>query len=457
MVGKPEEGIAKTQKGQDWEYTVDSVFKPTKSQDIKDVLQRNEGLPPGSAADKFKASLLRMEHDLPIFDQKDLEALKLIDHIPDEHVYNIVGDRLGNKLGLDHVSDVLYADLASGRLTPEQMNQMSIEKAVRRTAEYDAEQAKISSKAEADRIKDLPVPITYNKDYRWLELNHPTDPKITKAALKSEGDQMGHCVGDSPQYFNGVMNGDKQIFSLRDTDNKPHVTIETNIVRDLDRWLEANKETISKDPELSKRIFTDDFDEKYPRSRIDDEELVNMYIGNMKKTMKEKGLPINEDPGAYVNIKQIKGKKNSKPKDEYQDYVTDFIEKNPTGHEIADIHELYNTNLMEANEVGYSGMVPKEVHFHPDVTKALKVKYPAFNNLMAADKEEMTYTLMKEAAHDLATKQKFYFTQNDLLNQIREKYLTQPKKKSGGSVTKNDLEKEFKLNNIIEIPRRRYG
>jgi hypothetical protein len=51
----------------------------------------------------------------------------------------------------------------------------------------------------------------------------------------------------------------------------------------------------------------------------------------MKKIMKEKGLPINEDPGAYVNIKQVKGNKNSRPKEEYQDYVTDFIQKKSNG------------------------------------------------------------------------------------------------------------------------------
>jgi hypothetical protein len=235
QIGKPTEGIAKTDLGKEWEYKVDSIFKPTKSAEIKDILQRNEGLPPGDAAEKFKASLLRMEHDLPVYSKEDLEAIKLVDQIPDEYIYSLSGTNIPNRLGLNHVSDVLMEDLQAGRLRPEQLNQMSIEKAIRRTAEYDAEKAKVMAKAEADRIKDLPMPITYNKDYKWLELNHPTDPKITKDALKSEGDQMGHCVGTHCDYYDGVMNGSKQIFSLRDANNKPHVTIETNIIRDLDR------------------------------------------------------------------------------------------------------------------------------------------------------------------------------------------------------------------------------
>jgi hypothetical protein len=458
LAGKDPEGIATTERGKNWEYTVDSIFNPVKSSEIKDILQRNKDLPPSEASDKFLASVLRTEHDLPIYNKQDLENLKLINQIPDETVYGL-NPEITNRLGLNHMTDVLSEDLNAGRLRPEQLNQMSIEKAIRRVAEYDAEKAKIASKAEADRIKDLPTPITYNKDYKWLELNHPTDPAITKEALKSEGNQMGHCVGTHCDYYDGVMNGSKQIFSLRDANNKPHVTIETNIVRDLDRWLNANKETISKDPELSKKIFTDDFDEKYPRSRIDDEDLVNEYIGNMKKIMKEKGLPINEDPGAYVNIKQVKGNKNSRPKEEYQDYVTDFIQKNPTGHEIADIKELDNTNLMSVDNVGGYGLVPKDIHFHPDVEKIVK-NYPTEklmnmyrNANMQPSQTEFSLAvkenIFREAAKDFAKQGKSYFTKDELINYLKDKYLPTQKAK-GGSI---DLQQEYKLENM----RRRYG
>jgi hypothetical protein len=43
----------------------------------------------------------------------------------------------------------------------------------------------------------------------------------------------------------------------------------------------------------------------------------------------------------------------------------------------------------------------------------------------------------------------------EMVERIKAKGI--PKHKSGGSVTKYDLEKEFKLNNIIEIPRRKHG
>jgi hypothetical protein len=314
------------------------------------------------------------------------------------------------------------------KLTPEQT------KGVREASENEAMEYK-------DNLPDyLPIPpgpyyTALNFDKSPIKNNFTqvfaveSSPERAHLAgrLAEEGNQMGHCVGTHCDYYDGVMNGSKQIFSLRDANNVPHVTIETNIKRNLDRWLNANKETIANDPELSKMLFTDDFDSKYPRSVRDDEDLANDYIGNITKIMKEKGLPINEDPSAYVNIKQVKGNKNSRPKEPYQNYVTDFIQKNPTGHEIVDINELHNTNLMNVNDVAHSGIVPKEIHFHPDVEKAMTSFYPAFKNLMAADKEELTYRLFKTAAKDLSRQNKPYFTGEDLLENIRNKYLPKPK------------------------------
>lgn len=45
-------------------------------------------------------------------------------------------------LGFDHIIDILRQDLLEGRIKPEQLNKVSIEHAVRRTAEHDLEQTK---------------------------------------------------------------------------------------------------------------------------------------------------------------------------------------------------------------------------------------------------------------------------------------------------------------------------
>jgi hypothetical protein len=51
---------------------------------------------------------------LPISDEKDLDALMLINQIPDKNVYTLSGTNITERLGLNHVSDVLMEDLQTG-------------------------------------------------------------------------------------------------------------------------------------------------------------------------------------------------------------------------------------------------------------------------------------------------------------------------------------------------------
>jgi hypothetical protein len=441
MVGKPKEGIATTEKGKDWEYAVDATFDPVKSKDIKEIINRK--MPFNDQADKFRASLLRTEHNLPIYTKEDLEALQLINQIPDENVYSMGSSNLTSRLGLNHVSDVLYEDLASGKLKPEQLNQMSMEKAIRRTAEYDAQKAKEMTKAHAISVEGMPVSREYDDGYKWIELKHE-DVAKTKSALKSEGEMMGHCVGS---YCDDVSRGHVKIYSLRSPDGKSHVTIESRPHYNAQQWKEANAELIKSDPvltEIEENVARGDIDSKYGNNSITDRDYVRIMELNM---LERKIQPI--EPEGYVELKQVKGKQNKRPDEKYQKYVSDFIQNKPFKHEIADVSELHNTNLMSVNDVSANGIVPKEIHFHPDVEKAMTSFYPAFKNLMAADKEELTYRLFKTAAKDLAKQKKNYFTGEDLLENIRNKYLPNQKAK-GGLV---DLEQEYKLENM----RRRYG
>ena len=57
--------------------------------------------------------------------------------------------------------------------------------------------------------------------YRMVQIN-PNDPKRD---LQNEGNLMGHCVGQG-SYDNPVKEGTSQIWSLRDANGYPHVTVE---------------------------------------------------------------------------------------------------------------------------------------------------------------------------------------------------------------------------------------
>lgn len=443
-VGKAKEGIAKTELGKEYEYKIDSMFAPKSSEEIKEILNSPMEYADPATAKRRKASLLRVEQDLPIRDEKDLDALMLINQIPDKNVYTLSGTNITERLGLNHVGDVLMEDLRSGKLRPEQLNQMSIEKAIRRTAEYDAEKAKAMTKAHATSIEGMPVPKQYDDGYKWVELKHSADKEKTKSALKSEGEMMGHCVGN---YCPEVLSGEIKIYSLRSPDGKSHVTIEARPRYSQSQWYEANSDLINSDPylkEIEPNIASGDIDAKYGNNPNTPAE----YIRMMEKEMRKKGIePV--EPVGYMELYQVKGKQNKRPDEKYQKYVSDFIQNNPTKHEIVDVKELENTNLMHVDDVANSGIVPKEIHFHPDVEKAISSFYPAYKNLMASDKEELTYRLFKTAAKDLAKQKKNFFTGEDLLENIRNKYLPKQKAK-GGSV---NLEQEYKLENM----RRRYG
>jgi hypothetical protein len=442
MVGKPVEGVSKTPEGKEWEYTVDSIFEPHSSQEIKDIL--NNPITTYNNPDveaRSRASKIRIEHDLPI---KTLEDIELINQIPDKNVYTLSGTDVTRKLGLDHVRDVLYEDLASGKLKPEQLNQMSIEKAIRRTAEYDAEKAREMAKAHATSVEGMPVPKEYNDGYKWVELKHETDPAKTKSALKSEGEMMGHCVGG---YCADVESGEVKIFSLRSPDGKSHVTIEARPQFSMTLWRNENMDLISRDPELMK---LDVYMREYNSQATEQD-----YVREMTKEMKKRNInPI--EPPSYMELHQVKGKQNKRPDDKYQSYISDFIKNNPTKHEIVDVRELDNTNLMSAQNVVDTGLVDKNTHNHPEVEKILKTLHP---EVFRADQpnipkafsraEELKYDLFKEAAEDLARQGKTFLDKDDILNHLREKYLL-PKKKSGGSI---NLNQEYKLENM----RRRYG
>jgi len=232
-------------------------------------------------------------------------------------------------LGFDHIMDVLREDLTAGRIRPEQMNKISISDAVRRTHAYDEDMAKKMAEAQAKVTEGMPVHKEYPEGYKWIELTQPkadpsrplpegyhyetekdgsvvvdsrtgevASPELA-AALKYEGDTMGHCVGG---YCPDVLEGRSRIYSLRDAKGEPHVTVEVQPVRGS---------------ELG-RMMGD----------LSDEEAAAIYKNPPQR------------------IKQIKGKQNRAPKEEYLPYVQDFVKSG----QWSDVGDLQNTKLRRTSD-----------------------------------------------------------------------------------------------------------
>lgn len=75
---------------------------------------------------------------------------------------------------------------------------------------------KLEKKEEIDQYKNKDVIYKFGDGFTIVRITDPED-------LKIEGQLMGHCVGG---YCEKVKSGNTFIFSLRDPQNNPHVTIE---------------------------------------------------------------------------------------------------------------------------------------------------------------------------------------------------------------------------------------
>jgi len=89
---------------------------------------------------------------------------------PETNIYSAyTGD-----LGIDHVIDVIRQDVAAGRIRPEQLNKLSMDQAIQRTAEFNMEQAKKMRDTAIKQTEGMPVHKEYSDEgYKWIELRQP--------------------------------------------------------------------------------------------------------------------------------------------------------------------------------------------------------------------------------------------------------------------------------------------
>jgi hypothetical protein len=233
---------------------------------------------------------------------------------PDEMVYRMRnrGD-LGETLGVDHIIDVLREDMVTGRIRPEQLSKMSMEQAVRRTAEYDAERAAAMAKADEVAAVNLTPHRDYQGGFRMVQLDKP-------GQFAKESDRMGHSVrGYEPSkghedwseasgnsghsaYGHGgweaIKSGDAKVLSFRDSKNAPHAT------------LEIEKPGLTYQ-EMKKIIDGYDMDESAKMERL-------FQLGYVD----EAGNVLPDQPNS---ITQIKGKANQKVNEDYWPFLQRYV------------------------------------------------------------------------------------------------------------------------------------
>jgi hypothetical protein len=260
-----------------------------------------------------------------------------------------------------HIVDVLREDLAAGRIRPEQVSKISMEQAVRRSHQYDQELAAKMDAEKAAFRSGLPVHKEYKTGYKWVELNKP-------GAFAAESDAMGHSVrgyeppkghpdwveasGDSGSlgYGHGgweaIKSGKAKVYSLIDDKGRPHATIEVNTQGPGITDMMANMH----DPSVGNRI--------YSQEQFDDivDTVVNTHFKGKDPrgsgTAREDKFWVLADdefrrrhyPEPVPSITQIKGKQNTRPVDDYQPYIADFVQSGNWNPKIGDIR---HTDLMK--------------------------------------------------------------------------------------------------------------
>jgi hypothetical protein len=297
----PEEGVAVSDLAKQWEDAADYMVEPY------------------SAGEVARSS---MAIDNPWISKVD----------PATPVFRAERDmaRYG-ELGFPHLIDELSNALnpqsglpAHLQLPADRLNKVSVPQAVERVSQINAWRAAQKAEADAKRANNAATHLFKeypDQGYRWVELkaNPKTDELgnvVNKGdrdladALKYEGDTMQHCVGG---YCDDVLSGKTKIYSLRDAKGQPHVTVEVEPGR-----------------KLTEADLPDDVRDQLANFDGPQHEFEAM----VQKALAEQSIG--------DRIAQIKGKQNTKPKDEYLPFVQDFVRSGKW----SDVRDLQNTGLM---------------------------------------------------------------------------------------------------------------
>ena len=292
-------------------------------------------------------------------------------------------------LGIDHVIDVIRQDVAAGRIRPEQLNKLTMDQAIKRTAEYNKELIqKINSERAAAR-EGLPLYKEYPEGYRWVELNKP-------GSFNAESEAMGHSVkgyeppkghpdwtensGDygSLSYghggWEGIKSGRAKVYSLVDSKGSPHVTVE------------VGKPQVRTEPEEMQKIYDQAVQEANERGLNSNEEFNAFYFDRVKQLQND--LIDRKQANASNVITQIKGKGNQKPVEDYIPFVQDFVRSGKW----SDVKDMHHTDLHKLGSE-YLTSSEAEAKYKPKIQEALNFleTHPLFEEHRLAQKADDAY------------------------------------------------------------------
>jgi len=295
---------------------------------------------------------------------------------PDSTLYRL--DRPSvDDMNLPHIIDVLREDLATRRISPSDLKNFSMDRAIRRTHEYNQEMAKNAEAAKAKKIEGMPVYKEYPNGFKWVKLEKPGD-------FAAESNAMGHSVRGyepppghpdwvkgsedrgNPSYglggWEAIKSGKAQVYSLVDSKGNPHATIEAGTVRNP-RYEEISNHFDEAHKEVIKEMNARGMDTSDPTKAN------GLAWKRAEEIAKEQN---------YQFVNQIKGKGNARPVDKYDPYTQDFV----TSGDWKDVRDLQNTGLKRLDEAftrksdrdAFEQLYPDQKYVTSDEIKTCKTK-----------------------------------------------------------------------------------
>jgi hypothetical protein len=291
-------------------------------------------------------------------------------------------------LGIDHVVDVIRQDVAAGRIRPDQLNKLSMDQAIKRTADYNKELAQKMNSEKAALREGLPVYREYPEGYRWVELNKP-------GSFNAESEAMGHSVkgyeppkghpdwvegsGDSGSYGYGyggweaIKSGRAKVYSLVDSKGQPHATVEVGQSPPKQAALEAAPKEVQ-----------DEFARRFDNwvGNIDYNPSPEEITQHTKYLFDDLGIQTSRE------INQIKGKGNARPIDKYDPYTQDFVKSGQWER----VGDLQNTGLHNLGSE-YLTLAEAEAKYKPKIQEALNFleTHPSFEEHRLASQAHQQY------------------------------------------------------------------
>jgi chorismate mutase len=292
------------------------------------------------------------------YNEEVLQSNPWLRNLPaDQPIYRAVDvDALGMPHLVDEIQNAMNPSAGLPRnlqIRPESLQRMSFPQASELVGKINQYRAEQMAAANAQRATNPATQLVkqYPEGYRWVQITPDADipegwerlnsgdykmpdgtitsrgwaERAVGDALKYEGDTMGHCVGG---YCDSVMSGASRIYSLRDAQGMPHVTIEAvpefhPEEADFNEYWNALKPRLREQGEIPDR---NEWFDKYLESTSDFAEEAAKLLGNRQR------------------IIQIKGKGNRAPVDQYVPFVQDFVRS----QDWIDVQELNNARLRDA-------------------------------------------------------------------------------------------------------------